>query len=101
MENAAHFKRLKVTAMSVEKPMVVLLLLNVIVLTVWTAMDPLQHETVINIDPFNTETYGVCTSDHGYIFLAILCVINIGSLAIAVFQAYKARNHSKELHESR
>ena len=101
MENAAHFKRLKVTAMSVEKPMAVLLLLNVIVLTVWTAMDPLQHETVINIDPFNTETYGVCTSDHGYIFLAILGVINIGSLAIAVFQAYKARNHSKELHESR
>jgi hypothetical protein len=84
--------------------MLVLLLLNVIVLAVWTAIDPLQRETVvISTDPFlrNTETYGTCTSDHDYIFLAILCVINLGSLLIAVFQAYKARNVSTELHESR
>ncbi|KAL7534423.1 hypothetical protein ACHAXR_007962 [Thalassiosira sp. AJA248-18] len=103
MKSAAKFKRLKLTARDVMKPMIVLLALNVIVLTVWTAVDPLQRKTkVVTEDPFGRplETYGVCSSDYGYIFLIIICIINLGSLLYAVIQAYQVRKLDTELHES-
>lgn len=103
MKSATKFKRIKLTPVDVIKPMVALLILNVIVLTVWTVTDPLVRETiVVSKDTFdrNVETYGVCSSEHGSIFLAVLCIINIGSLLFAVIEAYKARNISTELQES-
>mmetsp|Transcript_18477 Transcript_18477/g.39971 ORF Transcript_18477/g.39971 Transcript_18477/m.39971 type:complete len:910 (+) Transcript_18477:305-3034(+) len=103
MKSAAKFKRIKLTALDVMKPMTALLFLNIVVLTVWTVIDPLQREhIVVAQDAFlrEIETYAVCSSDHAGIFLAILCVINLGSLVIAVIQAYQARNISTELSES-
>ncbi len=79
--------------MDVIKPMIVLLMVNVIVLAVWTVIDPLHCETIIvTRDPFNpnTETYGICDSEHKDIFLAMLGTINLGCLLFAVFQAYQA-----------
>lgn len=61
MKNAASFRRVKITPVDVMKPMLVLLLLNIIVLTVWTVVDPLQRETVVvSQDEFlrDSETYG-------------------------------------------
>lgn len=61
MKNAASFKRVKITPVDVMKPMIVLLLLNVIVLTVWTVVDPLSRKTVVvRQDEFSrdSETYG-------------------------------------------
>ena len=95
MKSAARFKRLTLTVADVMKPMAVLLMLNVIVLTVWTVIDPLQRNTiVVSVDRFDRdlETYGVCGSDHGLIFLAVLGVINLESLIVAIVQAYQARN---------
>mmetsp|Transcript_33075 Transcript_33075/g.69613 ORF Transcript_33075/g.69613 Transcript_33075/m.69613 type:complete len:271 (-) Transcript_33075:28-840(-) len=103
MRHAAKFKRLTVTAIDVIKPMIALLMLNIVVLSVWTAIDPLQRQTiVVTQDSFlrDVETFGVCSSDHQPIFLATLAVINLGSLLFALFQAYKARNISTELQES-
>mmetsp|Transcript_28701 Transcript_28701/g.53060 ORF Transcript_28701/g.53060 Transcript_28701/m.53060 type:complete len:899 (-) Transcript_28701:897-3593(-) len=103
MRSTARFERVKVTAVDVIKPMVTLLMLNAAVLTIWTVIDPLQRQTVVvTQDPFlrNVETYGVCDSDHVSTFLAILCVINLGSLIFALFQAYMARKISTELQES-
>lgn len=103
MKSAVKMRRLKLTVTDVMKPMVVLLVINVAVLTLWTVIDPLQRNTiVVSQDKFgrNVETFGVCGSDHGYIFLAVLCVINLGSLIFAVVQAYRARIISTELQES-
>ena len=103
MKYTARFKRLKLTVADVIKPMVALLMLNVIVLTACTVIDPLQHTTkVVSVDPFGREleTLGVCSSEHGLIFTATLCVINLGSLIVATIQAYQARNISTELQES-
>jgi len=83
--------------------MIALLLLNIVVLTVWTVVDPLQHETIIiaqDVFKRNLETNGVCKSSYSSIFIALLCAINMGSLLYSVFQAYKARNISTELQES-
>ena len=99
MKYAARFKRSKLTVADVIKPIVALLMLNVIVLTAWTVIDPLQHNTkVVSVDPFGREleTLGVCSSEHGLIFTATLCVINLGSLIVATIQAYQARNISTE-----
>ena len=85
------------------KPMVTLLLINIIVLALWTAIDPLKRETIVEEqDPFgrDVETYGMCMSEDATVFLAILFVINIGSLLFALFQAYKARNISTEFQET-
>jgi len=103
MKSAARFKRIKVEAVDVIKPMVVLLAINTIILTVWTIIDPLQRETVsVQKDVFDrdVETYGICKSDHTAIFLAILSLVNLGSLLVALAQSYKARNISTELQES-
>jgi hypothetical protein len=89
--------------MDVIKPMIALLMLNIIILTVWTIKDPLRRETVVvRTDPFDrkTETYGTCSSDHAQIFLAFLFTINLGCLLFAVFQAFQARTISTELQES-
>ena len=103
MKSAAKFKRLKLTPLDVMKPMVALLFLNITILALWTALDPLESITiVVSQDSFfrDIETYCICSSDHANIFLAILVVINLGSLLYAVFQAYKARHISTELQES-
>lgn len=103
MESAAKFKRVQVTAIDVMKPMIALLMINVVVLTAWTVIDPYEHHTVIVLqDQFlrNVETYGSCSSDLTYIFVSILLVINLGVLFFAVWQAYKARGIASELQES-
>jgi len=103
MKSAATFKRVKVTPRDVIKPMLMLLMLNTIVLTVWTVIDPLHRETVsVDKDTFfrDIETYGICSSDHAGIFLTILCIINLGSLLFALVQAYMARKISTDLQES-
>jgi hypothetical protein len=103
MKSARRFQRVKISAMDVIKPMVALLMLNIIILTVWTIEDPLGLETiVVTKDPFdrNTETYGTCSSDHDGIYLGMLLTINLGCLLFAVFQAYQARSISTELQES-
>lgn len=103
LSNAARFKRVTVTALDVAKPMAALLVANIVVLTTWTIMDPLQREIVIvSEDNFGrpTETYGVCNSEHATIFLSVLCVINIGSLLYALLEAWRARKVSTELSES-
>lgn len=61
MKNAAQLKRVTITATDVMKPMVALLFVIIVILTVWTLIDPLQLETVVlSQDPFSRdlETYG-------------------------------------------
>merc|ERR1711966_438221 len=104
MQSAAKFKRLKLTARDVMKPMIALLILNVIILTLWTVIDP-QKKRVIDVGPvddfgYAASTYSVCFSEHASIFIAALGVVNLGSVAFALVQAYQARNISTEYSES-
>jgi len=104
MKNAKKFKRIKLTVMDVIKPMAFLLSLNIIILSVWTAIDPLKSNIEIaRTDEFDRalETYGVCQSEHGRIFLPILVCINLGCLLVTVLQACRARHISTELSESK
>eukprot|EP00986_Skeletonema_menzelii_P011228 scaffold5693_cov141-Skeletonema_menzelii.AAC.35 len=103
MRNAAAFKRVKVTPLDVAKPMVFLLLINIITLAVWTAIDPVISKTIVletNRLGQATETENRCQSDHRGIFLAVLGITNIGALLVAFIEAYLARNIAVELSES-
>ncbi|KAK1740311.1 GABA-B receptor-like protein [Skeletonema marinoi] len=103
MRNAAAFKRVKVTALDVAKPMICLLLANIITLSVWTGIDPRSSKTIVlQTNRFGkaTETESICYSEHQSIFLSVLGVINLGALLVAFVEAYLARNISVELSES-
>ena len=41
IKNSARFKRVTITVTDVMKPMVALMLLNIVILTAWTVIDPL------------------------------------------------------------
>ncbi len=103
MRNAAAFKRVKVTALDVAKPMIALLFANIIVLAVWTGIDPLRSETIVlQTNSFDqpTVTENICYYEHRSIFFAVLGLINLGALFVAFVEAYLARNISVELSES-
>eukprot|EP00956_Cyclotella_meneghiniana_P038765 scaffold159697_cov56-Cyclotella_meneghiniana.AAC.3 len=97
---SAKFKRVKITATDVMKPMVALLFLNIVTLAVWTAIDPLGKNVGIDPHDRDLETYGSCTSDHSFAFLGVLSVINAGSLLVALQQAWQARKITTDLQES-
>jgi hypothetical protein len=83
--------------------MIALLLANIIVLTVWTIVDPREVETeYVGYDEFDrpNETESFCQSEHQAVYLSILVVINLGSLAFSLIQAFQARKISTEFNES-
>lgn len=79
MQNAAKFKRIKVTARDVIKPMAALLSLNIIVLTVWTVVDPLHSE----IEVLNTDAFGRPTETQGKIQARLCIVLHIHPLVLS------------------
>lgn len=91
------FRRVKVEARDVMKPMLALLVLNVALLATWTAFAPLewQRETT-SLDEYGreSESQGQCSSDNPLPFFIPLVVVNLGALGYAVMQAYVARKIS-------
>ena len=101
-KNAASFKRVKITAWDVAKPMLVLIGANILVLGLWTGLSPPHYDTItVTEDQFDrpTETYGFCVSDSPA-YLAVLGTINAGVLVFSVYEAYSARSISTEFAES-
>lgn len=97
------FKRVKIEAQDVMVPMMVLLSCNVLILTVWTALDPLYWDRyVVGYDPFGrpNETRGRCYSENWLPYLISLAVVNAGALVVAIHQAWIARKISLEFAES-
>ena len=52
MKNAAKMKRIKITAVDVIKPMISLLLINILILTIWTVIDPLGKKFLCHINDY-------------------------------------------------
>jgi len=95
--NPEKFKRVKVTARDVIQIMSLLLSLNLIILIVWTVVDPLVWDREITgYDKFDREieSKGSCSSDNFWKFTAPLIVVNLGALCISLQQAYIARHIS-------
>lgn len=96
-------RRLKVTALDVLKPLVALLAVNVLVLSLWTGLDPLHWEReILSVDAFEQilETEGHCYSGTWVPYVVVLGVINVIALIVASYQAYCARDIAVEFSES-
>lgn len=99
------FQRIEISAQQVIAPLFLLLGANWIILSCWTAIDPL---TYVRLNHPGTDawgriiaTYGVCQSRNAVAFMVPLAVINFGIMAIANWQAYEARVIQFEFSESK
>jgi hypothetical protein len=106
--NPNAFKRIKVTEMDVIKPYIIIMGVNLIVLSCWTAISPLRYKrfNYPGTDEWNRviATYGICTSESEsdfWPFLGVILAINCSLLVIANIQAYQARSIQTEYSESR
>jgi hypothetical protein len=89
-------------------PFLILMVLNVTVLAVWTAVAPLQRRRVseLSFDHFgrSVESYGTCYggSDDAlqYIFAALILFVNVVAIVFLLYQSYQARNLPTEFNES-
>ena len=97
------FRRFTLKEKDVILPGAIMFILNIITLTVWTIVSPLQWERVpVNGQPWNT--VGICRSKNEAVetgSLTALGLINLGALILSCWQAYQARNHSDELSEAK
>ena len=94
------------------KPYLIMMAMNIIVLTSWTAISPLTYQRMDSpgTDDWNRviSVYGVCTTTSAtrgakafFPYLIALLVINLGLLVIANLQSYQARTIQTEYNESK
>lgn len=84
-------------------PLVVLLMCNAIILSVWEGVSPPRWErTPIKINRFDQviSSEGSCTSENGIAYISALLLINGIALILACYQAYIGRDIKTELNES-
>jgi hypothetical protein len=95
-----------VTPKDVIAPLVGLMSVSLLVLLVWTFVNPLQWQRLYKtgLDRFGRpkESYGSCVSPGpgSTACMSILLVIDAAALIVANFQAYRARNITTEFSES-
>lgn len=99
--NVMNFRSVRVSEKDVMTPFAVVFTANLILLLVWTIVDPLHWDRrVINA----TESYGTCAADPDSVawkvILALLGVLNGAALVGANVEAWKARNIQTEYGES-
>jgi hypothetical protein len=100
--NALAFRSIKVSEKDVMLPFAVLFTCNLILMTVWTLIDPLIW---MRIQTSSTESYGACrVEDKGSsawkVIVSIVAVLNGAALIGANVEAYKSRNVDTEYGES-
>eukprot|EP00594_Rhizosolenia_setigera_P014214 CAMPEP_0178967794 /NCGR_PEP_ID=MMETSP0789-20121207/17827_1 /TAXON_ID=3005 /ORGANISM="Rhizosolenia setigera, Strain CCMP 1694" /LENGTH=821 /DNA_ID=CAMNT_0020653513 /DNA_START=43 /DNA_END=2505 /DNA_ORIENTATION=+ len=110
MDNARSLKRVRVTAIDVIKPFTVMLLCNVIILIVWTMVNPMVYKRIYDeedIDKFGrvSESYGMCVvedeSGSSVPYILSLVVVNLVAMVAANVEVYKGRKIKTEFNEGK
>lgn len=101
-KHSMHFRRLKVSEKDVLLPFVMMFSLNLVVLVLWTTLDPLFWK---RIEINDMSSYGTCTADQTSVtwkvMLGLLTIVNGAALILANVEAYKARHITTEYGESK
>jgi gamma-aminobutyric acid type B receptor len=95
------FRRLKVSEKDVLLPFAVMFSTNVLLLLLWTILDPLFWS---RITVSETNSYGTCNVSNNNAWKSILIVlglVNGTALVLANVEAYKARRITTEYGESK
>ena len=101
--NPVAFSRIKVTMWDVIKPVAALLSTTVLILLLWTVLNPpVFTRRVSSLDVYGRakETKGTCDYTDSLPYAIPLLVVLVGTLVYAVQQAYVARNISTEFAET-
>jgi gamma-aminobutyric acid type B receptor len=102
---AASFGRIRVSTIDVLTPFAVLFTLNVIILTVWTVVDPLTYirQFESGTDLWNREiaSNGSCKSEHAVAYLVALAVVNFSVVILCLWKAWQARDIRSEFAEAK
>lgn len=108
MANASRFRTVKVSEKDVLVPFFALMTANVAILLCWTFLDPLVYRRTPDqgTDEWNrvVSSTGRCLSESDYgatPYLACLAAVNLGAVVLANYQAYRARDLSDDLSESK
>jgi hypothetical protein len=83
-----QFSRRKITMQQTIWPVIALVLAAFVVLSLWTALDPLQWER-IEIDHITGESVGTCQSNNIWAFCVPLMLIILIPVLLAAFMSYK------------
>lgn len=106
LSSARECQRIQLSATDVLGPFAILLSANLLILSLWTAYDPLHYvrEPHDGFDGWNRviSTYGACRSEgNSFRFLIPLAVVNGAVLVLANQQAYLSRRVKSEFAESK
>ena len=96
-------RRIKVTPKDVIKPLVGLLFANILVLGLWTGLNPLVWEReVTEVDKFGNpvESVGRCSFEGSLPYVIVLLVLDLGAMVFALYEAWRCRKISLEFAES-
>ncbi|CAB9521351.1 Gamma-aminobutyric acid (GABA) B receptor [Seminavis robusta] len=93
-------RRNKVSVRQVLGPLLVLLGMTLILLTLWTVLDPWtwQREWIRRVP---AETYGACTCDNVWAFFGPLMALIVVSEALAAFFAWRTSDVPEDFSDSR
>ena len=86
------------------KPVVVFTSLNIIALSLMTALDPLTYEIdIVKVDEYDQplEIYPHCARNGSFRYLIPLSLLNMACVIAAIIEAWKARNIATEFAESK
>lgn len=100
---ASRFQRVQVRYVDVLVPFGILMGLNVLLMTLWTALDPLHWERIhLEYDDFGRvlESTGHCTSNHFSAFMIPLLAVDGCAMVLAIWQAYVGHAITTEFNES-
>ena len=100
VDKVLQFRRTAVTIRNVLGPLVALSAATILILGLWTALDPLTWErTWISRVP--AETYGQCTSEHLWVFLGPLMGLLVSAELLAAVFAWKTFDIPQDFGDSR
>ena len=103
--SSQQFQRGQVTVRDVFLPCIILMAANIIVLLTWTLVDPIYYvrKDSEGTDAWNRVigTYGTCVADNPLPYILPLGILNLGTLVLANYEAYLARNIQGEFSESK
>ena len=95
-----QFRRRKVTIRAASKPIIAVLVIALLILISWTAVDPyIWQRTLVDVYPL--ETYGQCTCDNFWAWFGPLVALIVCSSVMVIFYAHKSLDINEEFADSK
>lgn len=86
-----QFTRRKVGVQQAVWPSTILLLAALILLAIWTALDPMQWRRIV-LDPYTGDSIGRCESNNMTTFVSVLVVVLIIPMFLTGWMAWKTKD---------